>query len=513
MSSQSRDEASPPRLSKQLESFFFSQDVPYGLAMTRILLCGTLLWTLVWRFPYARELYSTDGAIAQLSITFGQGNLLPELPGTAVIALFSLLMCALFGGMVGWQTRICLFLSCILYTYFCLLDALSTLTKYSVISSHLLLLLSLSECGSLWSVDSWLSSNTKRGLWPGQPTWIRPKSSVWPQRLMQLFIGLIYLGAAATKLHTPSYFNGDQLKYWMLTQLNHGHPVGDYLSMHPALVVIMCYIAVIWEIGFIFTAFTRWGRISMLSLGVIFHIATTLTLGLFIFPLVMIASYCSFITSSDIQWASQHARYLRRRFLRGISGFDLSIPRLTSWRPVMAHYSLLMFVSAIVLATSAGVQAENWMDPYDVHRAEGPHTLNPMPMERVAELFQQENTMREVDRIFSFRLGSIQLSDIVVDARHEFTQGERLVAQVSLTPPHGDMYLECLLLDADGDLLHQEYYIAPRESNLVHFYYNLCESLVPGNYTMVLRANAKEVQRQPFVLKPGVCTVPQPTAQ
>ena len=121
--------------------------------------------------------------------------------------------------------------------------------------------------------------------------------------------------------------------------------------------------------------------------------------------------------------------------------------------------------------------------------------------------------MREVDRIFSFRLGSIQLSDIVVDARHEFTQGERLVAQVSLTPPHGDMYLECLLLDADGDLLHQEYYIAPRESNLVHFYYNLCESLVPGNYTMVLRANAKEVQRQPFVLKPGVCTVPQPTAQ
>ncbi|WP_459555838.1 HTTM domain-containing protein [Lacunimicrobium album] len=504
----SRTTHQPASSLSQLEQFFFAKEAPYGMALMRISVSATMLWTHIVRFPYAREIYSTDGAIAQLSMTFGQGNYVPEFGGTAAVALYTILICACIGSIIGWQTRICLALSCLLYTYFSMLDALSTITKYSVIATHLLLLASLADSGAIWSVDAWLKGNPKRNPFPSQPSRITPTSYVWPARLTQLFIGIIYLGAACTKLHTPAFFNGDQLKYWMLTQMNHGHPLGDYLSMHPAMVVISCYIAVIWEIMFIFTVFTKGWRIPMLLIGAAFHIGTTLMLGLVTFPLVMISGYLAFLKTSDVQWMAQQYRYVKRRYFRNVS---IALPQLglSNWQPALAHYSLLLFSCVIVVATSAGVQAENWMDPYKKRGPNGPLQLQPMPMEKVAELFKQEEPLREIDRIFSFRLGTLEVSEIIIDPRTEFTQGDLLVAQVSLTPPHGDMFLECVLVDADGDLLHQEYYITPRDTNLVTFRLNMCETLLPGNYAMVLRANAKEVQRQPFTLKPGVCKVPQ----
>src|SRR5690606_41945938 len=57
---------------------------------------------------------------------------------------------------LGWRTRLSVSLSFVLYTYLNLLDSVSTITKYSCIASHALLLLSLSNCGAVWSVDHWL---------------------------------------------------------------------------------------------------------------------------------------------------------------------------------------------------------------------------------------------------------------------------------------------------------------------------------------------------------------------
>ncbi|GIT28627.1 MAG: hypothetical protein Ct9H300mP1_06730 [Planctomycetaceae bacterium] len=45
----------------------------------------------------------------------------------------------------------------------------------------------------------------------------------WPRRLMQLLIGLIYLGAAITKIHTPTFFSGDQLRFWLMTDVNNSN--------------------------------------------------------------------------------------------------------------------------------------------------------------------------------------------------------------------------------------------------------------------------------------------------
>ena len=156
----------------------------------------------------------------------------------------------------------------VLFTYFSMLDCVSTMTKYAVIVSHVLFILSVSQCGAIWSVDAWLR-NRQRNLDPTQPPFTFPKSAAWPRRLLQLHIAGVYFGAAMTKIHTPSYFSGDQLQYWMLTHLNFKHPLGELLSLYPITLVVFGYITVVWEITFVFCSWKSMWRNIVLPIGIL----------------------------------------------------------------------------------------------------------------------------------------------------------------------------------------------------------------------------------------------------
>ncbi|MCH7988594.1 MAG: HTTM domain-containing protein, partial [Planctomycetes bacterium] len=172
----------------RIGSFFYNEEVPYGLALVRILLPLSLLGAMLPRWPVARELYSLDGATTPLWVTYGYTDMLPEVSGTFAVALFTALIFFLITSSIGWCTRISLLASFFLYTYFNLIDAVSTMTKYSVIASHALLLLGLSQCGSVWSLESWISRKRNRNVSPGEPAYLRKTFPVWPQRLLQLMI-------------------------------------------------------------------------------------------------------------------------------------------------------------------------------------------------------------------------------------------------------------------------------------------------------------------------------------
>ena len=70
--------------------------------------------------------------------------------------MYGLLIFSLVTLSVGWCSRVSALIACVLMTYFSMLDCVSTMTKYTAISTHLLLILALSEAGSIWSVDAWL---------------------------------------------------------------------------------------------------------------------------------------------------------------------------------------------------------------------------------------------------------------------------------------------------------------------------------------------------------------------
>ena len=181
--------------------------------------------------------------------------------------LFSLVTLSL-----GWCTRISCWLAFAGITYFGMLDCVSTMTKYTAIASHLLFILAISPCGAIWSVDAWLA-NKKQNLDPTKSSIEYPKFPAWPRRLMQLFIGCVYFGAAMTKIHTPSFFTGDQFQYWMLTHLNYQHPIGEFFSGYPILLVAFAvYVTVVWEITFLVcTPWKSVWRNFVLPVRILFH--------------------------------------------------------------------------------------------------------------------------------------------------------------------------------------------------------------------------------------------------
>jgi hypothetical protein len=472
-------------LRRKLGEFFFATEVPYGLAVVRILLPLVLFIDLLKRWPFVREIFSSDGATAPLWITYGMRSPLPEFPGAVAVGLFTLLLAALLASSLGWMSRASLAISTVLYVYFTSLDAIGTITKYTVIASHVLLLLSLSRCGAVWSLDA-----LRKG---GSP----PRSAVWPRRLMQLLLCATYLGAAMTKIHTPAYFNGDQMMWWILTHVNGRHPLGEPLAYFPALLVVGAYAAILWEILFPFLSWKGWARGVMLALGVGFHIATWIMLGLDIFPCVVISSYFCFANERD---AHRFDRFVHRWAIR------LSVPLREAESHVrgmipVRYLGPVAFVGLLWAISLGGVSAERVYDPYGERRAGGPLPLRKIDNDTVRTMLAGMEPLRTSDKIFAFEVGNRLFSDALIGRKRVFQKGETLIAQCFAAPPHGDLYVECNLHGGDGRIIERRGLILVREMNRLNFNYALCDTVAPGEYELVLKVAGAEIAHRKFTVE------------
>lgn len=492
------------RWTDRVRNFFYEEEVPYALALVRIMMSVVSIFMIGPRWPVAREIFSADGAPSQLSYGYGYGNLLPEFSGEVTVALCTLLIFTCVTGAIGWMTRPSMIVNFVLYTYFSMLDAMSTETKYTVIATHVFLLLAVSPCGAVWSVDAWLA-NYRRNHWPGLPAVERPKFPVWPRRLLQLLIGAIYFGAAMTKIQTEGFFSGDQLQMWMLTHINYRHPIGEYFSMYPVLLVAFGYIVAVWEIMFIFLVWQRgFWRTFIICVGVLFHFMTSLTLGLLLFPATCYTLYLAFLEPDDIQ--------------RGVASFRKSVRQLPRLRVFLGHATHALaawnpfrwrtaaaaaFPVVAALCMGAGVAVEYQLDPYGLRRPEGPHPLVEVEPELVRQMLAPTPPLRDIDKFFAIDTGTIQVGDMLVDRRKSFRQGERMIAQCHLQLPHEDMWIEMHLLDSENHLVGRRSTVATREMYRAHFFYDLNQHFEPGDYTLVVKTAGKEVLRKPVTVLPS----------
>lgn len=466
-----------------LRRFFFAEEVPYGLALVRILLPLVLLWDMSQRWSFARELYSADGAPAPLWITYGMPSPLPEFSGAVVVALFTLMLTALLTASLGWMTRVSLFVSAVLYWYFTTMDAISTITKYTVVANHVLLLLALSPCGKIWSIDA-----ARRPV-------IGPRFAIWPQRLMQLLVAIVYLGAAMTKIHTPEYFNGDQLVWWMFTHVNGEHALGEFLGHYPAVLIIGAYAAIIWEVLFIVMCWKGLQKISMLFVGAMFHVGTYLTLGLDVFPLVMISIYFAFLNEREVLRAMSWLGALRVR---------VRLPAI-NMRPIAAGFApkphqlgpvaFGLFAWCVALG---GASIEQAMDPYQLRGPDGPLPLKSLDHDAAKQMLSDNKAIRLQDIVYSLEMGTDLFGQALIGRKTTFRHGETLIAQCRTAPPHPDMYVECNLHAETGGIIERRGFVLSREANRLNFHFELGEKLPPGNYVLALNFSGTEVASRVF---------------
>jgi hypothetical protein len=486
----------------QNDSFFFAKERPYGLALVRMALSLVCLGIIVQRWPYAREIFSTEGSVAPLADNYGYLNMLPVPSGTVAIILVSILAFSLLTSCIGWCTRASLIISTFLFTYLNLLDCMGSLTKYSAIATHALFILCLSQCGSVWSIDSLIKRKRMQdGLLPFQP--VHPTSELWPRRLMQLMVGMVYLGAAFTKMHTPTFFSSDQMRSWFLTNVNHANPFGEWLSAYPGVLVASAYITILWEIVFIFVVWRQKLRLPMVAIGIGFHVATYFTLGLIVFPLVCIPLYLVFFDERDyLRIVVFFKRLLQRTgnlavVLRSIPGKMINaMPNVSTAKSAVAFAALMLVVCVI------GVEVEYQIDPFKTRGAEGPLKLVEMDAAQVKRMLKKSERIREPDKYQSFDMGTELLGDVLIDSRRVFKVGETLIAQCTLNPPHEDMWIECNLHDSDDVVIDHVGQVIDRNTLRSSYSFAMIEVLMPGDYYLVLQSRGIEITRRKFTLKP-----------
>lgn len=485
----------------RINRFFYAEEIPYGLALTRILLPWALIASLLPRWSRARELFSLDGVSMPLWENYGHAGMLPEISGTVAVGMITLLLFSLVTTSIGWCTRVSSLIAFFCYTYLTMLDAVTTMTKYSVIASHLLLILAFSGCHRIWSVDCWLSRRKK--LLSGESQEVADddvRASVWPRRLLQLLFGAIYFGSAITKFQTAGYFTSDQLTSWMLTNMYFSNPIGEWMTQFSALLVVMAYVAVIWEMLFLFLCWRGLSRHVMIFLGVAFHLSTIFMLGLRVFPFVCCSVYFVFYDEENFRRGGLIVRRLWSRWgwQRGGSTAETSSVTTPDVAGSMGIPSPVLFCGIAALLIVAGIELEHRIDPYGVRRAEGPYPLKEVDSAWVEQILQNESTtVRPEDVIADFRAGTVLIGGVIANPQRQFRHGDRVIVQAVLSPPHEDMILQCDLHDANNHIVaSQSMGIATRSMLRCNTTYSLPNSLAPGEYALVLKRFGRELLRK-----------------
>jgi hypothetical protein len=493
MAQATRDERS---VRQRLEEFFFAEEVPYALALLRMAIPALIMVLVVQHWPYVRQIYSQDGAPAPLWDNYFQHGLLPVPGATLAVGLYAVLTVSLITACVGWHTRLSLAIATVLYTWFTLIDSLSSMTKFTVILSHILLILTVSRSGDLWSIDAWLKNRGQlREAWPGISG--HPKSPVWPRRLIALFVGIVYLGAAVTKMHTFGYFSGDQMAYWMLTNTNFANPVGEWLSLFPAWLVVSSYLVIVWEITFLCLCWRGYGRWLTIGFGYVFHIMTTLLLGLILFPAIYVTLYLALFNEADFQSLGRQMRRWGRQFPQ-FGGLLARIRAIRSWTPPRAtpsgNYAALGTLTAVVAL--GAIEIEHFADVYGERRPEGRYALQALGPAEYQKLLTVDNRIEPIDKMFSFDVGTEMLGDVLMDRRRQFQHGENAIVQCALQPAHEDLFVEVQIRDADDRIVRRGGVVVARENLRGNVTYMLDESFAPGEYSFVMRIDGQEVARK-----------------
>jgi len=479
--------------SSLLNEFFFREETPFGLALARIVVPLAVSIPMWFRLPRVRELFSSDGTPTQLFELFGNGSVLPVFSPEVAVPLYGIMLLCLLMASVGFRTRLSLLVATPLYVYFNLTDAIGTMTKYSVIGTHLLILLTVSQAGMIWSVDAIL--NRKRG-----GLRLPPVTSVWPSRLIQLLFCFVYFGAAVTKIQTAEFFTGEQMRYWMLSNWNYQNPIGEQMALWSWILPVSAYCSVVWEMLFAFLVFQKRTRLLMLGLGVMFHFMTWVTLGLYIFPMICIAGYLGFLNEADVLWMRRSLK--RWQFTRPVTRmgfllatrFETAVSRIPSWTPSVVTWGLLLAVTSV-----AATEGERFYNIYGISDG-GKMSLVEMDPERASHMINGAAEVREKDKFFSFDIGTVMIGNQLANRRTEFTYGELMIAQCNLNPPHEDLWVECILMDDEDHVIEQSGQIVTRDMLRYNFVYTIGANLLPGNYQMVLRSSRSEVYRREFTV-------------
>jgi hypothetical protein len=207
--------------------------------------------------------------------------------GTAAGWALFVLLCSSFMAMTfGWQSRLAVFVCFAGSVLQAQWNHLPLSSAHQALIAFLFCLVWV-DTGAAWSIDRWLD----RGR--DDVTSLRHQP-VWPLRLLQFQVALIYVGSGVSKVLDPLWRDGTAVSYVVNNNVFHRFPVSLPAVAEPVLTAAT-YVTLAWELGFGLMMLHPLTRRAALGLGVLLHLGMWSLLELGTFSWVMVISYLAFL--------------------------------------------------------------------------------------------------------------------------------------------------------------------------------------------------------------------------
>ena len=275
--------------------FWFKSIDARQYAALRIAFGGLSVVYLLGLLPYVETQFSGLGwlrDIQQIAVQNGGSWSLFFIQAgaqatTLAYAIVWMGIIAAFMLMIGWQSRLAATITWLVWVSLwnrnpLLLDGDDAILKL------MCFYLMLSSCGNCWSVDACLQ--------------IKPQQvSVWPLRLIQFQIALIYFDSGWVKFHSPEWLDGTIMQY-VLIHPQYSRWDGWSFIDNPLLSGVLVALAGFirwWELLFPFLLINAHSRKISLLIGILFHVGLLLTMNLRWFPVIMLSLYPALLSNSS----------------------------------------------------------------------------------------------------------------------------------------------------------------------------------------------------------------------
>ena len=271
------------------DRFWFTPVETSTLALFRIAVGIVVLgWTLALA-PSLYAFYSRDGILPgypDYEGTFAWG-LLEWFPSNGAITLFyfALLMASICM-LVGFGTRVAT-----LIVFVCMVSFAHrnpwVLNSGDLLVQLLVFYLLLAQAGAALSIDRWLK--------PRAPFWEFPRRAIWPLRLVQVQVTIVYIAAVWDKLRGATWNDGTAVSYALRIGDLERLPVPGFVTDSLVLANLMTFGTLAIEFSLAILVWNRVLRPWVLLLGVTLHLGIDYGVRVGFFSWGILVAYVAFI--------------------------------------------------------------------------------------------------------------------------------------------------------------------------------------------------------------------------
>jgi Vitamin K-dependent gamma-carboxylase len=276
------------------EKFWFEPLDARQYAALRIAFGGLSFFYFLGLLPYVETQFSGVGwlgEIRQIAMqNGGSWSVFFLSAGKYAIALaYAVVLLGIVSAflmMVGWKSRMTASFTWLIWVSLwnrnpLLLDGDDAVLK--VMCFYLM----LSPCGNAWSIDAYFCKKQQQ-------------VAVWPLRLMQFQIALLYFVSGWVKFHSQEWLDGTILQY-VLIHPHYSRWDGWVIlsdSVIASLLAGLAWYIRWWELLFPVLLLNSYARKLSLITGILFHLALLLTMNLRWFAVIMLALYLALVPNN-----------------------------------------------------------------------------------------------------------------------------------------------------------------------------------------------------------------------